>query len=1143
MQLTANCKLLYKKEDASFCRRRFITKMLLIMKFTAIFLLAASLHVSAHVHAQKITLKEKNTSLPELFRQIKKQTGFVFWYEDNLFDLKRKVNLDVKDVPIETVLNILLKDSDLTYEIVNKTIVLKRRPAAVKTERVIELQPVAKKVRGRVTDEDGKPLAGVSVSIKGSGIGTATHENGTFEIDVPDNSNNILLFSFVGRQPVEINIAGKSFVNVQMVNTDEQQQQVIIIAYGSQRKSLVTAAASSVKGADLVKNQTVDLGSALQGMAPGVTVTSPTGAPGTEAVVRIRGIGTLNNNNPLYIIDGIPVNSGLTTISPSDIESVEILKDASAASIYGARAANGVILVTTKSGTAGKNAINFDASLGIAGVSHVPKMVNTAQFIELQNEAFANDGNSNRNNDDPSKLPNTDWQDVIYRQGVTQKYNISFSGGADKTRYYLSGNTIDQKGIIVNSYFKRYGMRLNVVSDVKSWFRIGENMNVTFDKNQSIGASGDGGRSGSLPGVVRYALIRPNAIPVYDPATGLLTDLPPASLYQNPNLYGDGKNPLAIAMYRNNTLNRYRLVGDVFAEAKLMKGLKLRTDFGLDYFLNEQQTYTGQIPGDRTTLTDLNRSVDKFRNRFTTLNWTNVLTYSRNINNNHDVNLTAGSEYVTYIADYLSASRNGYDARSDNNRDLQYLTYGTGQQFGDGVKQQWALMSYFGRASYAFRGKYLATASFRSDASSRFSKSNRTGYFPSFSLGWNVTRESFMQSVSWLNDLKIRGSWGRLGNQEIGFYPFSTIYSTTNNVLQVVSKGNPDVKWETTEQTNIGIDAAILNRKVKLSVDYYVKNTSDILIQLPVSFTNGDAAPPYVNGAAMRNKGLDITINYSQSHNGWSWNTTGNITTLNNRVTSLYKSKQQLISAGNGLIILKEGEAVSSFYGYRTAGIFQNQTDINNYKDKNGNLVQPNAKPGDIKFADVTGDGILDDKDRAIIGHGLPKFLYSFNGTVAYKHVDLSVFINGVSGNQIYNEVDNIINSFDSRGFNTKLDFYNSRWHGEGTSNSKPRATYLDGNNNRRTSDRYIESGAYVRLKNVMLGYNFSQKALQTLGITNARLFVSAQNLATITRYKGADPELYTNDNLANYGDLGIGIDMGTYPPAKSFTFGVQLNF
>ncbi|WP_158085320.1 SusC/RagA family TonB-linked outer membrane protein [Niastella vici] len=1114
------------------------------MKFTAIFMFVACLHVSANVHAQKITLQEKNTPLSNVFRQIKKQTGFVFWYEDNLFDGKRKVNIDVKDASIETVLNLLLKNDDLTYEIINKTVVLKRRPVVTAVPaKIVEQKPVAKPVKGRVTDEDGKPLEGVSVSIKGTSIGTTTRANGEFELEIPDNSGNVLLFSFVGRLSVEVNISGKSFIKVQLMNAGEQQEQVTIIAYGSQRKSLVTAAASSVKGGELVRTQSADLGSALQGMAAGVTVTSPTGAPGTEAVVRIRGIGTLNNNNPLYIIDGIPVNSGLTTISPSDIESVEILKDASAASIYGARAANGVILVTTKSGAAGKNMINIDASLGIAAVSHEPKMVNTSQYIQLQNEAFANDGNSNRNTDDPAKLPNTNWQDVIYRQGITQKYNASFSGGNDKTRYYISGNTVDQKGIIVNSYFKRYGIRTNVVSDVKSWFRIGENINITFDRNQSVGASGDGGRAGSLPGVVRYALIRPNAIPVYDPATGLLSDLPPASLYKNPNLYGDGKNPLAIALYRNNTLNRYRLVGDVFAEAKLLKGLKLRTDFGLDYYTNEQQTYTGQIPGDRTTLTDLNRSVDKFRNRFNTLNWTNVLTYSRNIKDDHDVNITAGTEYVAYTADYLSASRNGYDARSDNNGDLQYLVYGTGQQFADGVKQQWALMSYFGRASYAFQGKYLATASLRSDASSRFSEKNRRGYFPSFSLGWNVARESFMKSITWMNDLKIRGSWGRLGNQEIGFYPFSTIYSTTNNVLQVVSKGNPDVKWESTEQTNIGFDAAILNRRVKVSVDYYIKNTSDILIQLPVSFTNGDAAPPYVNGAGMRNRGLDVTVNYSQAHNDWNWNVTGNVTTVNNQVTSLYKSKEQLISAGNGLILLKEGESVSSFYGYKTAGIFQNQNEIDSYKDKNGNLIQPNAKPGDIKFADINNDGVLDDKDRSIIGHGLPKFLYSINGTVAYKHFDLNVFVNGVSGNQIYNEVDNIINSFDSRGFNTKLDFYNNRWHGEGTSNKIPRATYLDGNNNRRTSDRYIESGAYVRLKNVVLGYNFSQKKLQTIGITNARLFVSAQNLATITRYKGADPELYTNDNLANYGDLGIGIDMGTYPPARSFTVGIQLNF
>lgn len=1125
-----------------FRDRRAINQMLLMMKFTAILILSACLAANAKGYSQ-ITIVEKNVPLQKVFKTIQKQSGYDFLFSYELVQQAGRVSIDVRNVTLEQALEACLKDKPLTYTIVEKTIVIKPKDATIKpaaAEKISPPTPIL--VKGRVTNEAGQPLEGVSILVKGTSRGTISNNNGEFQIDVPENSSMILVFSFVGMQSQELNVSGKAQVNILLKNADVQQQELTIVAYGTQRKSQLTAAVSSVKGTELTKTQSVDLGSALQGLASGVSVTAPTGAPGTDAVVRIRGIGTLNNNNPLYIIDGIPVNSGLTTISPADIESVEILKDASAASIYGARAANGVILVTTKSGKAGKNVITLDVSFGFANPTNRPKMINTAQYIQLQNEAFTNDGNANRNTDDPTKLPNTDWQDVIFQQGVTQKYNLSFGGGNEKTRYYISGNTIDQKGTIVYSFFKRYGVRTNVVSDVKDWLRIGENLNLTYDQTKSIGASGDGGRPGSLPGVVRYALIRPNAIPVYDPATGLLSDLPPPSLYANPNLYGDGKNPLAIAQYRNNILHRYRLVGNVYGEAKLMKGLKLRSDFGLDWYTTEQQTYSGQIPGDRTTLTDLSKSVDKFRNRFTTINWTNTLNYTYSVKD-HDINALLGSEYVSYSADYFSGSRSGYDSRADNNPDLQYLTYGTGQQFADGTLQEWALMSYFGRISYAYQNKYLATVSLRSDASSRFSEKNRRGYFPSFSLGWNVTRESFMQNVSWLNDLKLRGSWGQLGNQEIGFYPFSTIYSTNNNVLQVVSQGNPDVKWENTKQTNIGFDAAILKRKLKISVDYYIRNSEDILIQLPVSFTNGDAAPPYVNGASMQNKGLDITLNYNKAYKDWSWDLTGNITTLQNKVVSLYKEKEQLISAGNGTILLKEGESVSSFYGYKTNGLFQNQNEVDSYKDKNGNLMQPNAKPGDIRFVDVNHDGVLDDKDRTIIGHGLPNFLYSVNGTLRYKQFDLTLFFNGVSGNEIYNEVDNIINSFDSRGFNSKLDFYNDHWHGEGTSNKTPRATYQDGNNNRRTSDRYIESGDYLRLKNAVLGYNVSEKILQPLKISSARVFVSVQNLFTISKYKGMDPELYTNDNLANYGDLAVGIDMGTYPPAKAFTFGIQVNF
>lgn len=993
---------------------------------------------------------------------------------------------------------------------------------------------------GKVTDENGTPLAGVTVTQTNSNNSTLTDETGTFNLSL--TSGTSISFSFIGYESRQAEFKG-SPLQIQLKKKEENLEDVIVVGYGTTRKSQLTAAVSTVKGSDLVRTQSPDLGNALQGMAAGVTVTAPTGAPGTDAVIRIRGIGSLNSNNPLFIIDGIPVTNGLNTISPTDIESIEILKDASAASIYGARAANGVVLVTTRSGKAGKTMISLDASLGVASATRLPEMVSTAEYIQLQNEAFANDGNSNRNNDNAATLPNTDWLDAIFQQGITQKYSLAFSGGNEKSRFYLAGNMVDQTGIIVESGFKRYGLRSNISSDIKPWLKIGQNLNLTYDVTKNIGASGDGGRPGSLPGIVRYALIRPNAIPVFDPATGLYSDLPPASLYQNPNLYGDGKNPLALATYRNAEEMRYRMVGNVFAEAKLFTGLKFRTDLGLDFFMREQQNYAGQIPGDRTVLGSLNKSVNKYRNRFSTFNFTNTLNYSQRFGDRHQVGAVVGTEYVNYKADFFSGARNGFDDRADANGSLQYLGYGTGQQFTDGILQEWGLMSYFGRATYSFDDKYLFTASLRSDASSRFSKKNRTGYFPSVSVGWNISRENFMENINWLDDLKLRASWGRLGNQEIGFYPFATIYSTFNNVLSVVSQGNPDVKWESTEQTNVGLDFALLNRKLKVSADYYIRQSRDILIQLPISFTNGDALPPYVNGATMKNSGLDLTLNYSESRKDWSWDLTANITTLQNRVQSLYRSSEQIISAGNANILLKEGEPVSSFYGFKTDGIFQNQAEIAAHTGKDGALLQPTARPGDIRFRDINGDGVLDGDDRTILGSALPKFMYSLNGTLRYKQFDLNLFFNGVQGNKIYNEVDNIISSFDSRGFNTTKRFYDERWNGEGSSNSMPRATYLDPNNNRRTSDRYVQSGSFVRLKNVVLGYNLLGSGRMINGISSARVFVSAQNLFTITPYKGMDPEMYTNENLSNFGDLAAGIDMGTYPPAKVFTVGVQVNF
>lgn len=1000
------------------------------------------------------------------------------------------------------------------------------------------------KVTGKVTDDQGAAVPGVTIVQQNTRNGTVTTAEGTYSITLNNTAPQALQFSFLGFLPQTIAYSGNGVLDVVLKKDEVALKDVVVIGYGTQKKSQVTGAIASVDGKRLNRTQAVDITTALQGQAAGVNVTSPTGAPGTEAVVRIRGIGTLNNNNPLYVIDGVPLNSGLNSISPNDIASIEVLKDAAASAIYGARAANGVILVTTKTGTPGKSEIGLDVAYGTAKATGLPKMLSTSQFIELQNEAFMNDGSATRNTDDAGTLPNTKWLDQVFQTGQTQRYNLSFSGGSEKTRYYIAGNMVDQDGTIINSAYKRYGVRSNISSEVKDWLRVGENLNITYDRTQEIGASGDGGRAGSLPGVVRYALIRPNALPVRDPATGYYTDLPPTGMYDNALLYGDGKNPLAIAEYRTRSTNRFRLLGNAFAEAKFLKYFKLRTDLGTDIYFNEQQQYNGQIPGDRTTLTDEAKSLDKYRNRYTNINWTNVLSYNQNFNKLHDVGVTLGTEYLTNKVDYLSASRNGYDDRADGSSSLQYLNYGFNQQFSSGTMEESALMSYFGRVSYAYDNKYLASVNMRIDQSSRFSEKNRTGYFPSFSLGWNIAKESFLQDVSWLSDLKLRGSWGQLGNQEIGLYPFATIYSTSNGVLQPVTTGNPDVKWETTTQSNIGFDASLFKGAFTMAVDYFNKKGTDILVQLPTSYTNGDASPAYVNGAEMRNKGWDINLNYHHVVNSdFSWDLAGNLTFLDNKVLSLYKGKEQIISSGSGRILLREGEPVSSFYGYKTNGLFQNDGEVAAYTNKDGQLLQPNAKPGDIRFVDVDGNGTIDDGDRTIIGNPNPKMLYSLNAAANYKGFDLNLFFNGVQGNDIYNEVDNIINSFDGRGFNQKEEFYTNRWHGEGTSNSTPRATFLDPNNNRRTSDRYVENGSYLRLKNVVLGYTLPKPTLERIGFSTARIYVSAQNLFTVTKYSGMDPELYTNENVAGYSDLAQGIDMGTYPPARSFTFGLQVTF
>jgi TonB-linked SusC/RagA family outer membrane protein len=925
-----------------------------------------------------------------------------------------------------------------------------------------------------------------------------------------------------------------------LVEDSQKLGEVIVVGYTSQKKASITGAISTVDMGDLSKTRIADVAQALQGQIAGVFVAANTGAPGDGIKLRIRGEGTLGNNEVLYVVDGVPTRD-ISFLSQADVKTMTVLKDAASSAIYGSRAAGGVVLITTKNGLKGRSSFDVDYFSGIHFATNLPKMLNTDQYLSVKDQAWRNTAGNDASAVSPyaadrnrTDLSDTDWQNELFTTGISKNFQASASGGSESVQYLISGGYFGQDGIVIenNDRYQRFNFRANVSADVSDRFKVGTNIQLSYAKQDKLSSSGD------VPGVIRQALIRTPVIGVYkdvnDPtysASNPYTDLP---FYTGPNegwskIYEFGSNPIAIVNFTDDKRNTFQTFGNIFGEYALLKdkSLKFKSNMGVDIRFTHNKNFASNYGDSNISDTSnpffgmgrINRpnGLDENRGQEMAFTFTNTLNYLKTFNDVHNVNLLLGMESISSKSAAIGGSRQNFDNTSNA---FRYLDYGGLLNiFNSGSASNWSLLSYFASGTYGYANKYFATATVRADASSRFGPNNKWGYFPSVSAGWALSEEGFMDKADWISNLKIRASWGQGGNQELPNNAYETLVSSTGGVVNVIRYGNPDLKWETTTQTNFGIDLGILKNKLSFTADYFNKTTEDILLTVGLPAVSvGVIQRTYVNAGEVTNKGLEFGVIFQNNDNAFTYGINANIATLTNRVNKLQEFVNNLTDDFTRTKT-QVGQPISSYYGYQFDGIYQNRAEVNTHLFSNTNATQP----GDIKFKDLNGDGQINADDRTFIGNPIPKVTYGINFNAGYKNFDFSFLFQGVEGVDRYNDLKQILN-YDSRPFNSTTAVLES-WNGEGTSNTVPRLTF-NNNGGGNVSSVFVEDASYLRLKNIELGYTFNKSII---GIQDLRLYLSGQNLLTITDYTGLDPE---STSL---------IDQGTYPQSKSFIFGVRV--
>ena len=1016
----------------------------------------------------------------------------------------------------------------------------------------------AQTVKGTViSGSDNEPLIGASVMVQGTKNGAVTDLDGNFAISAKNGQT--LEVSYLGFITQKVKVTG-SVINVTLLEDKQSLDEVVVVGYGVQKKKLVTGATVQLKGDDIAKLNTTNPLSAMQGQTPGVNIVSTSGQPGAAMSVTIRGLGTVGNSQPLYLIDG--VGGDITTLNPADIESIDVLKDAASAAIYGAQAANGVVLVTTKSGKEGVSKITYDGYVGWQTLGRKFEMLNANQYMQIMDEALLNSYMSpidwtslSAIRDANGNVYNTDWIDQAVDNGaLTTSHSLAFTGGSKTSTYSISGGYTGQDGLIGGSdvsYYKRYNLRAN--SEHKMWnglVTIGEHVGFVYKDSRGMGTGNIYNNN------LRSAFSTSPLVPVYD-ANGNYYSTVDSDWNKN-----DGNPYGTMMMNRYNQSKNTSVDANVYVQIEPIKNLKFKTVFGLSYGGSNYRSFTPIYkftPQSGNGITKVNQS----NGNGTSLVWTNTLTYDFDIKDHH-ISALLGSETTKYDGEStgsygvnLTAGFDDWEHAYVENTEKGHADRKVSGGPYDATRGQ----SFFARLGWSWKDRYMVNATMRADGSSKFAKGHRWGYFPSVSAGWTLTEEDFMKpAASWLDFLKLRLSWGQVGNANINCYQYLAPVTTSKTNYNFGATGGTDawvmgayterlanekVKWETSEQYNVGLDARFLRQRLSLTLDGYIKSTKDWLVQAPIRATAGTGGP-VINGGDVKNKGIEVGLSwndnigrdftYSVGANfAYNHNEVGNIPTLDGII---HGKDNQIYSNAEEFYRAENGHAIGYFWGYKTAGLFQNQKEINDWIAAGNGIYQADVKPGDVKYVDVNHDGVINASDKVDLGNGLPKYTFGFNFNLAWKGFDLSANFTGAAGFQIaqsYRNPDSSQANYSRRIL--------KRWTGEGTSNEIPRVTYGDVGN-WLFSDLYLQDGDYIRLQNLTMGYDF-KKLISWKGLSKMRLYFQVQNLFTLTKYDGMDPEIGSfNGTDGNSSDSWVsGVDMGYYPHPRTFIVGLNLAF
>lgn len=1097
-------------------KKPFSYKLLLIMKLTVVLIMFFSLQASADGYGQqKISLKLKRTEIASILATIEKQTNYRFLYNNNLAELKQKINLSVQDADLKEVLDQIFAETDLAYEFMQNNLVVIKEADAVTNE-------VNAVITGTVTGENNTPLSGVSVQVKGSNRGTTTNTQGGFSISA--EATDVLIFTYVGYESQEITVGDKTDISIVFKVSDKQLDQVVVVGYGTQRKIDVTGSVVQVKGEDISKQASINPISALQGKVAGVQITN-SGAPGASPQIRIRGLGTVYGDpNPLFVVDGVWFND-ISFLNPADIESVSILKDASSESIYGIRAANGVVLITTKKGRSGQAVVSYNGYAGFQSVTNQVEMANANEYATMVNELSSiNGGQQILNPSDYGK--GTDWYHQILRNAFVTNHQVSVSGGGEKSTFNFSLGYLDQDGLVETNNYKRYTARLQNDFQVFQPLKIGYTITAAYSQSTDV------------PGGIFHQLFAAApVVPVYY-ADGS---------YGDPSDYnlGDGNNfnPQVTLDFYNQHSKNYRLTGNTYADLKFAKHFTFHTSVGGEFGQSEVRNYA---PVYVATLKQRNTTSLLSMSRSETRNWIleNTLTYDNRFGN-HNIKILAGQSAQRYKSYGITASAQNVPNNTEG--DL-FLTLGNtdGRNVND-YGDLSTISSYFGRINYSYHNRYLLNASLRADGSSKFFGDNRWGTFPSVGIGWVISNETFMGNQNLFSNLKLRASWGKIGNASVPSN-ISVLRVAQDPYLTAIFNGQPytgasinsvvppTTYWERGVGTDIGLDASILNNRLLIEADFYDKKTEKAIFAIPILSSVGTQSSQIIgNQADFRNRGFEFALTWkSNSSKELTYSVSGNLSINDNTILSVATGANPIYAGGGatgGALTTRTvvNEPIGQFYGYIVEGIFQNQAEIDA-------SAQKTAKPGDFKYKDLTGsggkpDGQITGLDRVPLGNPNAKYTYGLNTNWAYKQFDLTLDFQGVGGVQVYNA--NIGLRYGNENF-TK-DFYNNRWHGDGTSNTYSSAN-IGGGTNYLPNSFFVEDGSYFRVRNIQLGYTLSSSLTSRWSIKQVRVYANAQNAFNFFKYKGFSPEIGGSPTSA-------GIDTDVYPLYATYNFGVNVTF